>query len=172
MENNNYEFDALEVIQMSKEEAISLLGPENAARVTEGLKDGTLTYTELNAICKNSFLSIDQAKLVRNAIFNQLSSTEGFNLFESNKEKQEMYAKMLKLQERAQNGEFTKKDLKELCDIVFGENTELSVSIQKVFIATGKVKPDNPDQQISQNVPQNNFQNNPENDFQHDFYER
>lgn len=135
-----YEFDAEKVMGMSREEAISLLGDEDATRVNEGLQNGTLSYSEFERICQERFPKPEQAKLVRNVIFNQLSKTEGFNMFESNKEKQAQYAEIARFREKAENGEFTQEDLKKLCDKVYGENSDLSKKIQSEFVAKGKVK--------------------------------
>ncbi len=135
-----YEFDAEKVLEMTKEEAISFLGEKNATRVNEGLQNGTLSYSEFERICKESFPIPQQAQLVRNVIFNQLSETEGFNMFESNKEKQAQYARMERFREKAENGELTQEDLKELCDIVFGKDSDMSKKVQAELIAKGKVK--------------------------------
>lgn len=143
MENNQpieYDFNAERIMEMTKEEAISLLGEKNATRVNEGLKDGTLSYSEFERICKERFPIPQQARLVRNVIFNQLSQSEGFNMFESNKEKQAEYAKIANWREKAEKGELTRDDLKQLCDKVFGEDSELSRKIQGEFIAKGRVK--------------------------------
>ena len=137
---SEYEFDAEKVMEMTKEEAISLLGDENATRVNEGLQNGTLSYSEFERICQERFLTPQQAKLLRNVIFNQLSKTEGFNMFESNKEKQTQYAEIVRFREKAENGELTQEDLKQLCDKVYGEESDLSKKIQSEFVAKGKVK--------------------------------
>ena len=147
--HSNYEFDAEKLLKMSKKEAISILGPENAAKVTEGLKNGTLTYDNFQHICQESFPVPQQAKLVRNVIFNQLSKSEGFNMFESNKEKQQIYARMVELQDREQKGEFTQNDLREVCNSVFGKESDLSKAVQEEFIRSGKVKPYIPEQVAS-----------------------
>lgn len=125
---------------MTKEEAISLLRDENATRVNEGLQNGTLSYREFERICQERFPIPQQAKLVRNVIFNQLSKTEGFNMFESNKEKQAQYAEIARFCEKAENGGFTQEDLKQLCDKIYGEKSDLSKKIQSEFLAKGKVK--------------------------------
>lgn len=135
-----YEFDAEKVMEMTKEEAISLLGDENATRVNEGLQNGTLSYSEFERICQERFTIPQQAKLVRNVIFNQLSKIEGFNMFESNKEKQTQYAEIVRFREKAEKGELTQEDLKQLCDKVYGEESDLSKKIQSEFVAKGKVK--------------------------------
>lgn len=142
------DFDAEKVMNMSKKEAISFLGPENAAKVTEGLKNGTLSYSDFQTICQESFPISQEAELVRNVIFNQLSKSEGFNMFESNKDKQEIYARMAALQDKAQKGEFTKDDLKEVCDTVFGEDSDLSKHVQNEFIKAGIIKQDEPKKKI------------------------
>lgn len=142
----NNDFDAEKVMNMSKKEAISFLGPENAAKVTEGLKNGTLSYSDFQKICQESFPTPQQAILVRNVIFNQLSESECFNMFESNKGKQETYARMAALKDKAQKGELTKDDLKELCDTVFGKDSDLSKHIQDEFIKAGRIKQDEPKQ--------------------------
>ena len=142
------DFDAERVMNMSKEEAISFLGPENAAKVTEGLKNGTLSYSDFQTICQESFPIPQQAELVRNVIFNQLSKSEVFNMFESNKDKQEIYARMAALQDKAQKGEFTKDDLKEVCDTVFGKDSDLSKHVQDEFIKAERIKQDEPKQKI------------------------
>ena len=135
-----YEFDAEKVMEMTREEAISLLGDENATRVNEGLQNGTLSYSEFERICQERFPIPQQAKLVRNVIFNQLSKTEGFNMFESNKEKQAQYAEIVRFREKAENGELTQEELKQLCDKVFGKDSDMSKKIQGEFVAKGKVK--------------------------------
>lgn len=135
-----YDFDAEKVMGMTREEAISLLGDENATRVNEGLQNGTLSYSEFEKICQERFPIPQQSKLVRNVIFNQLSKTEGFNMFESNKEKQAQYAEIARFREKAEKGEITQKELKQLCDKVYGENSDLSKKIQSEFVAKGKIK--------------------------------
>ena len=146
------EFDAEKVMDMTREEAIAFLGDENANRVNEGLKNGTLSYSEFDKICKESFPVIQQATLVRNVIFIKLSKSECFNMFESNKEKQKQYAEMERLREKAENGELTQEDLKYLCDQVFGKDSDLSKRMQREFIARGKVK--------TSNTPQMNTERN------------
>lgn len=101
------DFDVEKVMGMSREDAISLLGEKNANIVNEGLKNRTLSYSEFEKICEESFPIPQQSKLVRNVIFNQLSQTEGFNMFESNKEKQKQYEKIAGLREKAEKGELT-----------------------------------------------------------------
>ena len=145
----NYEFDAEKIMNMSRKEVISTLGPENASKVTEGLKNGTLTYSEFQKICQDSYPVPQQAKLVRNTIFNHLSKSEGFNMFESNKEKQQIYAHMAQLQDKAQNGELSKEDLRELCDNVYGKNSDLSNYMQSEFAKTGKIKEENHTEKFS-----------------------
>ena len=138
----NY-FDAEKVMGMSREEAISLLG-KNASVVREGLKNGTLTYNEFERICEESFPIQQQARLVRNVIFTQLSQTEGFNMFESNKEKQAEYSNMVRLREKAENGELTRDELKQLCNKVFGEDSAMSRKIQDDFVKSGRIKQSEP----------------------------
>ena len=127
-------------MNMSREEAISLLGEENATRVNEGIQNGTLDYSEFQRICKEAFPVPQQSSLVRNVIFNQLSKKECFNMFESNKEKQAQYAQMAEMRERAEKGELTQEDLKQLCDKVFGNDSAMSRKVQKELIDKGKVK--------------------------------
>lgn len=145
-----YDFDAEKVMGMTREEAIFLLGDENATRVKEGLQNGTLSYSEFEKICQERFPIPQQSKLVRNVIFNQLSKAEGFNMFESNKEKQAQYAEIERFREKAENGELTPKELKQLCDKVFGEDSDLSNKIQEELVARGKVKQDTPEETYTQ----------------------
>ncbi len=135
-----YEFDAEKIMGMTRDDAISLLGDKNATRVNEGLQNGTLSYSEFERICQERFPIPQQAKLVRNVIFNQLSKTEGFNMFESNKEKQAQYAEIARFREKAENGELTQEELRQLCDKVFGKDSDMSKKVQGEFVAKGKVK--------------------------------
>lgn len=146
------ELDPEKIMDMTREEVINLLGDENANRVNEGLKNGTLSYREFDKICKESFSIIQQATFVRNVIFIKLSKSECFNMFESNKEKQRQYAEIEKFREKAENGELTQEDLKYLCDQVFGKNSDLSKRMQRELIARGKVK--------TSNTPQMNTERN------------
>lgn len=138
-EDTEYDFDAEKIMKMTKDEAIALLGEENASKVKEGLKNGTLTYSEFEKICQDSFPISQQAKLIRNVIFIQLSKEEAFNMFESNKEKQEQYTKFMRLRKKAENSELTKEDLKILCDKLCGENSDMSKKMQDEFISKGKI---------------------------------
>ena len=135
-------FDAEKILNMSREELIGLLGNELSLELNEKLANGTITYKEFEEICNSAFPIPQQANLVRNAIFLKLSKSEGFNLFESNKEKQQQYAEIANLQEKAEKGELNIEELKRLCDIAFGEETELSKQMQIQFIKAGKVKED------------------------------
>ena len=137
------DFDAEKILNMSREELIGLLGNELSVKLNEKLANGTITYKEFEEMCKSAFKIPQQANLVRNAILLKLSKSEGFNMFESNKEKQQQYAEIANLQEKAENGKLNIAELKRLCDIAFGEDTELSKKIQIQFIEAGKVKEDN-----------------------------
>ena len=134
------DFDAEKILNMSKEELIGLLGNELSVKLNEKLANGTITYKEFEEICKSAFPIPQQASLVRNAIFLKLSKSECFNLFETNKDKQQQYAEFSNLQEKAENGELNIEELKRLCDIAFGKETELSKQMQIQFIKAGKVK--------------------------------
>ena len=83
-------FDTEKILNMSREELIGLLGNELSLELNEKLANGTITYKEFEEICNSAFTIPQQANLVRNAIFLKLSKSEGFNLFESNKEKQQI----------------------------------------------------------------------------------
>lgn len=136
------DFDAEKILGMSREELISLLGDELSSKLNEKLANGTITYKEFEEMCQSAFPIQQQANIVRNAIFLKLSKSEGFNMFESDKEKQQQYAEIANLQEKAQKGEVTREELKRLCDIAFGEESELSKQMQKEFISARKVKDD------------------------------
>ncbi len=139
------------VMSMSREELIATLGPENEKIVTEGLKNGTLAYYDLQRICQESFSDPRESKLVRDLIMTKLSETEGFNLFESDKGKQESYVKMKEVEQKVLSGEVTTEDLKYLCDQAFGNDTGLSVYMQAAFIKAGKIKLE-PSQENQENV--------------------
>ena len=134
------EFDSEKIINMSREELMALLGDELSSELNEKLANGTLTYKEFDEIFKRAIPISERARLVRNSFFLKLSKSEGFSLFESNKVKQQQYAEMADLQEKADNGEINKQDLKRLCDLAFGKDTMLSQHMQTSFIMSGKVK--------------------------------
>lgn len=134
------EFDSEKIINMSREELIGLLGVELSAELNKKLANGTLTYKEFDEIFKRAIPISERARLVRNSFFLKLSKSEGFSLFETNKEKQQQYAEIAYLQERADKGEINKQDLKRLCDLAFGKDTILSQHMQTSFIMSGKVK--------------------------------
>lgn len=134
------DFDAEKILNMSRQELIDLLGDELSVELNEKLANGTITYKEFEEMCKSAFPVPQQASIIRNAIFLKLSKAEGFNMFESNKEKQQQYAEIANLQEKAEDGELSTEELKRLCDIAFGEETELSKQMQIQFIKSGKVK--------------------------------
>lgn len=134
------EFDSEKIINMSREELIGLLGVELSAELNKKLANGTLTYKEFDEIFKKAIPISERARLVRNSFFLKLSKSEGFSLFETNKEKQQQYAEIAYLQERADKGEINKQDLKRLCDLAFGKDTILSQHMQTSFILSGKVK--------------------------------
>lgn len=134
------EFDSEKIINMSREELIGLLGVELSAELNKKLANGTLTYKEFDEIFKKAIPIPERARLVRNSFFLKLSKSEGFSLFETNKEKQQQYAEIAYLQERADKGEINKQDLKRLCDLAFGKDTILSQHMQTSFILSGKVK--------------------------------
>lgn len=134
------EFDSEKIINMSREELIGLLGVELSAELNKKLANGTLTYKEFDEIFKRAIPISERARLVRNSFFLKLSKSEGFSLFETNKEKQQQYAEIAYLQERADKGEINKQDLKRLCDLAFGKDTILSQHMQTSFILSGKVK--------------------------------
>jgi hypothetical protein len=136
------DFDAEEVMGMSRDELINLLGPENSALLKEGIANGTLDFSEFRNICLSSFKNPQQGRLVRNCIFLQLTDSECFNMFESDPKKQQTYARMTELRDKAKRGEFTRSDLKYLCDKVFEGNPELSVFIQNQYIQRGLVRDD------------------------------
>lgn len=136
------DFDAEKILKMSREELIALLGDELSSELNKKLADGTITYKEFEEMCQSAFPIQQQANIIRNAIFLKLSKLEGFNMFESNKEKQQQYAEIANLQEKAQKGEITIEELKRLCDIAFGEDSELSKQMQTEFINARKIKED------------------------------
>lgn len=150
------EFDGRKVMCMSRDEAIKLLGSENAKKVAEGLKNRTLTYKDFDAICKDAFPLGPQKKLVRDVIFTQLSDIEAFCLFEQDKQKQQEYEKIKTLMNRAENGELTKADLKALCDKIFGSENGLSEFMQNKFIENGKIKQEETEKAV------NDYTNNQE----------
>ena len=138
------DFDAEKILRMSREELIALLGDELSSELNNKLADGTITYKEFEEMCQRAFPIQQQANIIRNAIFLKLSKSEGFNMFESNKEKQQQYAEIANLQEKAQKGEVTieelKRDIKKDLDSVKYENdktyltdflSELEAGIQK-----------------------------------------
>lgn len=61
-------------------------------------------------------------------------------MFESNKEKQAQYAEIARFREKAENGELTQEELRQLCDKVFGKDSDMSKKVQGEFVAKGKVK--------------------------------
>ena len=136
------DFDAEKILNMSREELIRLLGNELSEKLNEKLANGTIKYKEFEEICKRAFSIPQQANLVRNVIFLKLSKSECFNLFETSKEKQQQYTEIANLQEKAEKGELNIEELKRLCDIAFGKESELSKLMQKQFIKEGKVKED------------------------------
>lgn len=61
-------------------------------------------------------------------------------MFESDIEKRKMYAKMTDLEDKAKNGTLSALELKYLCDLVFGENSQYSKLVYEKMIETGRVK--------------------------------
>jgi hypothetical protein len=138
------DFNAEEVMNMSRDELIDLLGPEKSALVKDGIEKGTLDFSEFKKLCLSSFKYPQQGTLVRDCIFLQLSDSECFNMFESDPKKQATYARMTELRDKAKRGELTRSDLKYLCDQVFKGDPELSQHVQNEFIKAGRVKDNEP----------------------------
>lgn len=107
----------------------------------ERIENGNINFEEFTQMCNDTFPDTpEKANWVRNMIFNRLSKTEGFNMFESDTAKRQAYAKMEDLREKAKNGKLTETELKDLCETAFGKDSKEAKSVYDKMIETGKVK--------------------------------
>lgn len=126
---------------MTRDDVIELLGEKYSGELRERIENGNINYDEFTKICDEAFQKYPQrADWVRNMIFNRLSKTEGFNMFESDTAKRQAYAKMEDLREKAKNGKLTETELKDLCETAFGKASKEAKSVYDKMIETGKVK--------------------------------
>ncbi len=144
MELDSFDGDKIlaEYSSMSKDDVIALLGEKYSSELSKRIKDGSISFEEFTQMCNEAFPNYPQrANWVRNMIFNRLSKTEGFNMFESDTTKRQAYAKMEDLKEKARSGNLTQTELKELCETVFGKDSKEAKAVYDKIIETGRVKP-------------------------------
>jgi len=143
-------FDMDEILlkyrNMTKDEMIDLLGDNYGPVLKERIEQGDIDFEEFTQICNEAIPDHPgQAKWIRNVIFNKLCKKEAFSMFERDPKKVEKYVKMEDLKEKAKNGKMTSSELKELCDITFGEDSEESKEIYNKMIEKGIVTKDEQD---------------------------
>lgn len=112
---------------MSKEEAISLLGEEVSTILTERLKNRNISFEEFEELCHHAFPKYpERANWVKSIIYNKLSKADCLSMQGIEAEKIEMIVKMDEYKEKVKEGTITQSELKELCDMTFGKNSEES----------------------------------------------
>ena len=112
---------------MSLEEVISFLGDESAALMNEKIQSGTINLDEVSQICKEAYPKYPQrAEWLKACIYGKLSRTDRLKLEGVEAEQVKLVAKMDDYKEKVQNGTLTQSELKELCDITFGKDSEES----------------------------------------------
>ena len=139
------EWNAKQMMKLSKEELIDLLGAEKAKEVKEKIQNGTISYQELMQAYNDAFPNVEQAHVVQNLLMLKLSKSEVFNLVESDPVKQKQFAEITDLKEKAQGGKITEKDLNRLCELAFGDDKETAKMVHDALIHSGKVKKDRED---------------------------
>lgn len=115
---------------MSLDEVISFLGDEQATVINEKIQSGTLNLEELSQICKNAYPNYPQrSQWVESIIMSKLPSQGKHEYLRGEGISEEsigLVAKMDDYKEKVQNGTLTQSELKELCDITFGKDSEES----------------------------------------------
>ena len=139
------EFDFETISKMSREELISLLGENQAAEFSERLANRSISYEEFEEMCSNAFTVSKQARVIRDLIVLKLSKEELFSMFVSDKGMQQQYEEYTSLRERANSGKLNAEELKKLCDVAFGEGSELSKKMQLKFIRAGLINEEQTD---------------------------
>lgn len=134
--NNNFEdlFDGDKLLEgyktMSLDEVVSFLGDEQAALLTEKIKAGSINLEDISQICKDAYPKYPQrAKWIESIIASKLPGQGKYEYLISEgvtEEQIDMVSKMDDYKEKVQNGTLTQSELRELCDITFGKDSEES----------------------------------------------
>ncbi len=146
-DNINYEdmFDGDKLLSqydtMSLDEVVSFLGEEKAALLNEKIQSGIINLDQISQICKDAYPKYPQrAEWLKNCIYGKLSKTDRLRLEGVEAEQIKMVATMEDYKEKVKNGTLTQSELKELCDITFGKDSEESSIIFDRM--SGRVKSD------------------------------
>lgn len=126
---------------ITKDEAIDCLGDQYASVFRERLGKGDINFDEFTQMCNDAISdSPTTANLIRNTIFDKLSRTECFNMFEQDPVQRQAYARVEYFKERIRNDEFDQVDLRELCDDIFGKETQESEQVYSNLMKSGNVR--------------------------------
>lgn len=115
---------------MSLEETISFLGDEKAALLNEKLQSGTINFDEISQICNEAYPKYPQrAEWISLIIKSKLPHQGKYEYLKAegvSDDQISMVAKMDDYRQKVQNGKLSQSELKDLCDMTFGKNSEES----------------------------------------------
>lgn len=112
---------------MTKEEAIGLLGEKYAPILIERIKNRNISFKEFSELCNQAFPNSPQrANWIKSIIYNKLSKYEGLSMHGIEPEKIKTIAKLDDYKDKIQKGTINQNELKELCDLTFGKDSEES----------------------------------------------
>lgn len=154
MEEEIYEFDGDKLLEgyknMSIEEVASFLGPKHAKLMMEKLQQENFTRDEIYEICLDAYPEYDlRAKWIGNIIALKLpekTPEQYYRAVGMTEDEISMVMKMTDYSERAQNGTLKESELQEICNMVFGENTDIGKQVYEALKI--KTLPDEIDEYI------------------------